>query len=117
MTIAKFSNGFTDTYKGHRDVKAAWMVTNKSTGEVLASGHSLDKARAEKTARGNMSSLPTGFGAILPTRAYPNVEKCLRACGYNGNRSTAAMMRWAREQNAERLAKIEAAHKIEIIDL
>ena len=49
MTItAKFSNGFTDTYKGTRDVKAAWMITNKATGEVINSGHSLDRVRAQK---------------------------------------------------------------------
>ena len=52
MITAKFSNGFTDTYKGNRAVKAAWMITRKDTGEVLASGHSLDRVRAQKTAEG-----------------------------------------------------------------
>ena len=114
--IAKFSNGFTDTYKGHRDVKAAWAVIRKSDGEVMISGHSLDRMKAEKTARGNMSHL-YGFGPILPTRAYPGIEKTLTRCGYEGPRSTFAMLSWAREQNAKRLAEIDAAHTIEIIDL
>ena len=48
--VAKFSNGFTDEYKGKRAVTAAWMITDKD-GEVVASGHSLDKNRAEKTSR------------------------------------------------------------------
>lgn len=50
---AKFSNGHTDAYKGTRDVKAAWAIILKSTGEVLMSGHSLDRAKAQKTAEGN----------------------------------------------------------------
>jgi len=117
MTQAIFSNGFIDTYKGHRAVKAAWMVTNKATGEVVASGHSLDRAKAAKTSLGAMSEKADGFGPIMPTRAYPGIEGCLRRCGYNGNRSTASMTRWAREQNANRFAKIGAAHNIEIIDI
>jgi hypothetical protein len=52
MITATFSNGFTDTYKGTRPVKAAWMVTDKATGEVLSSGHSLDIVKARKTAEG-----------------------------------------------------------------
>ena len=55
MTItATFSNGFTDTYKGKRDVKAAWMITSKADGKVLMSGHSLDRIKASKTAEGNV---------------------------------------------------------------
>lgn len=58
MTItATFSNGFVDTYKGDRPVKAAWMLTDKETGKVLLSGHSLDRAKAEKTARGNINHI------------------------------------------------------------
>ena len=117
MTEATFSNGFTDTYKGYRDVKAAWMITNKATGEVIASGHSLDRVKAAKTSQGAMSEKAYGFGPIMPTRPYPGIEKNLRRCGYNGPRSAASMARWAREQNADRLAKIGAAHNIEIIDL
>ena len=117
MTQATFSNGFTDTYKGHRAVKAAWMITNKATGEVVASGHSLDRAKAAKTAQGAMSAKAYGFGPIMPTRAYPGMETFLRRCGYNGNKSTASMVRWSREKNADRLARIGGAHDIEIIDL
>lgn len=50
---ATFSNGHTDTYNGKRDVRAAWAIILKSTGEVLSSGHSLDRAKAQKTAEGN----------------------------------------------------------------
>ena len=50
---ATFSNGFTDTYKGTRPVKAAWLITDKATGEVLNSGHSLDIIKARKTAEGS----------------------------------------------------------------
>ena len=117
MTItAKFSNGFEATYKGHRNVKAAWAVIRKSDGKVIASGHSLDRVKAGKTARGNMSE-KVWDTPIMPTRAYPGVEKCLRRNGYDGPRGTSNMMRWAREQNAKRLEKIDADHKIEIVDI
>ena len=45
---ATFSNGTVDTYKGKRDVKAAWAIF--MNGDVVASGHSLDRAKARKTA-------------------------------------------------------------------
>ncbi|WP_412507788.1 hypothetical protein [Roseovarius sp. SYSU LYC5161] len=118
MTItATFSNGYEETYKGNRAVKAAWAVIRKSDGKVIASGHSLDRAKAAKTAQGAMSEKAHGFGPLRPTRAYPGWEKPLRRHGYDGPKATAAMTRWAREQNAERLARIAAAHTIEIIDL
>jgi hypothetical protein len=50
---ATFSNGTQDTYKGTRPVTAAWAIINKATGEILMSGHSLDEAKARKTAEGN----------------------------------------------------------------
>jgi hypothetical protein len=117
MTItAKFSNGFEDTYKGHRNVKAAWAVCRKSDGKVIASGHSMDRVKAAKTARSNMSEKVRGE-PIMPTRAYPGVGAILRRVGYDGPNSTSAMMSWARAQNAKRLERIEANHTIEIIDL
>lgn len=51
--IATFADGSTDAYKGVRDVKAAWKVTTPD-GEVY-SGHSLDRVKAEKTARATVS--------------------------------------------------------------
>jgi len=50
MKTAKFSNGHEDTYKGKRDVKAAWALINRETGGVVRSGHSMTEAAAEKTA-------------------------------------------------------------------
>ena len=47
-TTATFSNGHTDTYKGKRAVTAAWQITT-ADGKVY-SGHSLDRAKAQKTA-------------------------------------------------------------------
>jgi hypothetical protein len=68
MITATFSNGFTDTYKGHRDVKAAWMITEKSTGQVIASGHSLDFEKASKTAASNIptvADMPAGARSMM----------------------------------------------------
>ena len=115
--IATFSNGFTDIYKGHRNVKAAWVITRNVDGKVIASGHSLDRTRAAKTARGAMSDKVYGFGRYLPTYAYPGVHKWFIEQGYDGPRGTSPMMAWARKKNAERLARIEEAHTVEIIDI
>lgn len=57
MTTATFSNGYTDTYKGTRPVRAAWAIIRKADGKVLASGHSLDRAKAAKTSEGNFSQV------------------------------------------------------------
>ena len=74
MITATFSNGFTDTYKGTRPVKAAWMVTNTATGKVLASGHSLDIIKARKTAEGTATE--KGFDGThtidTPSRHFGN---------------------------------------------
>ena len=114
--IAKFSNGFEDVYKGNRPVKAAWAVIRKSDGEVIMSGHSLDRVKAAKTASGNMVYIG-GYGPRMPTRYYPGVESTYRRYGYDGNRSSQAMTRWARDWNAARRARIEADHIVEVVDL
>lgn len=46
---SKFSTGQTDLYQGKRDVKAGWMIVTPE-GKIIT-GHSLDSAKAEKTAR------------------------------------------------------------------
>jgi hypothetical protein len=53
IKTATFSNGTQDVYKGTRPVTAAWAIINKATGEILNSGHSLDAAKAQKTAEGS----------------------------------------------------------------
>lgn len=58
--IARFSNGYEDEYKGDRDVRAAWMIVDRESGEVLDSGHSLDIVRAQKTAENRVSDLGCG---------------------------------------------------------
>jgi hypothetical protein len=128
MTItAKFSNGFEDTYKGDRAVKAAWAIIRKSDGEVLASGHSLDASKAAKTARGNMMQHASNVGVDLPHFDVPqrlwagaNYGYLYRYAAEHGYADKAAMgayKRWATQQNAERRAAVEAAVRVEIINL
>ena len=52
MKTATFSNGYSRTYKGHREVRAAWMLADKETGETVRSGFSMDGEKARKTAEG-----------------------------------------------------------------
>jgi hypothetical protein len=125
MTQAQFSNGFTDTYKGKRAVKAAWMITNRATGEVVASGHSLDRVKAAKTAANNqramfdLTDLPQ---FDVPSRLYAGANYSYlfdraEQHGYTGRAFMGDYKRWAKQQNARRNAEIEEKTNIEIIDI
>ncbi len=111
MIVATFLNGQTDVYKGHREVKAAWQVI-AADGKVY-SGHSYDRAAAEKTAR---SYLTRGCGVfVLETRvvspAY--LKWAVEVAQKNGFKTT-------REYNADAKAKraeYASRGKIEIVDL
>jgi hypothetical protein len=129
MTItAKFTNGFEDTYKGNRAVKAAWAIIRKSDGEVLASGHSLDASKAAKTASGHMMYLAHAVGVDLPRFDVPQriwsganysyLFSLAAKYGYAGKAPhMSAYKRWAIAKNAERRAAVEAAVSVEIINL
>lgn len=110
MKTAIFSNGHKDTYKGARDVRAAWMLTHKETGKVIASGHSLDREKAEKTARGTIPrkrGLPSGWRIFRNTI---QMYKCVRAQGYESPDAMAADYRRINAEYAKEFA-------IEIVDL
>ena len=128
--IAKFSNGFEDEYKGARAVKAAWMITRKSDGKVIASGHSLDRVRAAKTAQGNLGSIAQHLGVKwdefpsfdVPQRLwvganYSYLYRRAAEHGYTGPAKMHSYKRWASAKNAERKAACIAAANIEIVDL
>ena len=125
--IAKFSNGFEDKYNGNRDVKAAWMITRKDTGEVLMSGHSLDRAKAAKTASGNLRYLASAAGVDMPAFDVPRtlhvganyswMFKAAAKHGFTGGSKMHAYKVWAAAKNAERRAAIEAAISIEVVDV
>ena len=124
---ATFSNGFTDTYKGRRDVRAAWMITHRQTGEVLMSGHSLDADRAQKTAEGNVSGYclvdPGMWQIEVPRKlylgvSYNHVFKRAESEGFEGRRGNwDALRRFAKAHNAARKAKILSMVNIEVIEL
>lgn len=125
--VATFSNGFEDVYKGNRDIKAAWAIIRESDGEVLKSGHSIDRTRAAKTAAATLTSLAYSVGVDLP---YFDIPQRLYAGydyrwlfgyaednGYEGKRVYGHYKRWAKAKNEERMAAIEAAVTIEIVDV
>lgn len=127
--VAKFSNGHTDTYKGTRAVKAAWMICDKATGEVVASGHSKDRSAAAKTARGNVldgyhfSRDGDGSKIEFPRTffagyKYAYLLKELRAAGFDGADYMGSDARsFAKAHNEKINAAYEARATIEIIDL
>ena len=113
MNTSKFSNGHTDVYKGRRDVKAAWMIIFPN-GHI-SSGHSLDRARAEKTARNNAAEGRRGEASWYNVRnahvGYHAMRtKRAREKGYN------SFKEWL---DAERAATADfvADCIIEIVDL
>lgn len=125
---AIFSNGYEDTYKGTRPVKAAWMITEKATGEVLASGHSLDVEKARKTAEGNVAYC---ISSDLPRYTIPNsavhlhgtwakgLAATLRDHGHDlsGRITAQRLFMLAKEANAQRKADQRSKVEIEVIDL
>jgi len=111
MTItATFSNGHTDTYKGSRDVKAAWMLIEIETGKVIKSGHSMTAASAEKTAK---SWIPVA--ASLPT-GWKDFRKSLTGANYaigEGYKSIREMEKDYKKMNAEKAKQ----YKVEVVAL
>ena len=61
MTTATFSNNQEVTYKGNRQVKAAWAIINKETQEILISGFSMSSDLAYKSARQRRSDCRSLF--------------------------------------------------------
>ena len=106
-------------YKGKRDVKAAWAIISRETGNILASGHSMDATKAQKTAEGNLRlTVRSDSRSIeLPKMGYSSwnneyVRKPLIAAGYDpralvGDRGLNSVAReHAAKCKAERMEKV-----------
>lgn len=124
---AIFSNGHRDPYKGTRPVKAGWMITRKEDGKVLASGHSLDRVKAHKTAAGNVShvvTIPGRYPVTVPrSAAYAtpqwaaHTRKTLAALGVEVSKGTHGVVAAAKAHNAELNAEKRNLVDIEVVDL
>lgn len=110
--VAIFSNGHTDTYKGKRPVAAAWMITEKATGKVYASGHSLTRDHAEKTARAN---IPRKWNGNYSNKALSAVQvaKLWRQATEAGFQTIGELFESRKRDNAAH-AELYA---IEVVDL
>jgi len=106
MKKSVFSNGVEDLYKGKRDVQFGWMIVKLDGSEIYAMGHSLDRQKAEKTARGNLPKVHAYYkgrnGAF--ERAY-----LAKQWGCTNQQAVAK----ADQLNAEK----QAEYKIEIVEL
>lgn len=109
-TTATFSTGATDSYKGDRAVKAAWAIISRTTGEIIASGHSLDRVKAAKTAATKLPNISGRWAGM----EYGDEFYYISSSDW---RDTAKIKRAKREHDAKRRVLIEAAIKIEIVDL
>lgn len=119
MITATFSNGYSDTYKGSRPVKAAWAIVRKADGKVLASGHSLDRAKAEKTAHGNAASLFAGLTPVWVPRgntiAHLRLEQsAARQLGWDGKGLARKVID---AENARIAAKRAKLYTVEVVAL
>lgn len=129
----KFSNGFERVYKGTRPVTAAWMITRKSDGEVLVSGFSLDRGKAQKTAESKGNELHRTLGVDLPSFYLPrtaaqgsaspafckNLVKKVRAAGLaddieKGKLTYFKAFELAKKANADANEAARAAMNIEV---
>ena len=114
---ATFSNGFTDTYHGDRDVRAAWMVVLPN-GKTL-SGHSLDLVKATKTAQTNAAQrFPTD--ARFHYQNLKSVAKWAHMQGYVRKALNQYGFRTVREHDAaltEARNAFVASCKIEVVAL
>lgn len=112
MTKTVFSDGTVDVYKGKRDVQAGWAIL--IDGKVRMSGHSMDRMKAEKTARGNARYLSP---VHVPDR--PNSHAAAHA--YWGKKARkegfASWKEWYDAKSAEQSAWIAANCKFEIVDV
>tara|TARA_R110000823_G_C15584805_1_gene463501 strand:- start:184 stop:525 length:342 start_codon:yes stop_codon:yes gene_type:complete len=113
MTItATFSNGHTDTYKGKRDVKAAWMLVAPD-GSVY-SGHSLNAAASDKTASSKVSEINRVGETRYPQRSsavtFHYFAKDAKKAGFD------KVEDWF-EANKKAAADFRAACIIEVINL
>lgn len=118
MKTATFSNGHQDTYKGKREIKAAWAIIRKSDGKTLMSGHSLDAAKALKTAEGNFRYVAGAAGATMGRVDRPD-RSAVRNIYWNKYAVKAGFRNWKEYYDAAQaeLAKARNNVKIEVVAL
>lgn len=116
--VARFSDGTTDIYKGKRNVTAAYQITLPCGAK--RSGHSLDRKRAESTARSRMSENAPYLLGMVGGRGgrwqgvTPAAAKYFREVANANGFATAKEFNAAQEIKR---ATFYAACKIEIVDL
>lgn len=117
---ANFSNGHSDPYCGTRPVKAAWAIVRKSDNTTLASGHSLDRSKAQTTASSNLRYVLT---AALGRRPEGISDRPDRSAGrhvyFNGLAKKQGYKNW-KEAYAAYQSDVALAQQlviIEVIDL
>lgn len=114
MITAVFSNGTADTYKGKRDVKAAWAIIEKATGEIVMSGHSLTAQIASKTATGNIRTyFARGEAVEKPSRYAHQIRY------YDGLARERGFANWSAWYAADQIRRTDQAkgYTIEVVEL
>jgi hypothetical protein len=100
-----FSTGHIDTYKGDRAVTHGWAIIRLDDNTVAASGHSVGRENAAKTAESwlrRVSVLPSGHPLFFCEGQY--------------RWDTAKVRRQKRAHNAARLAEVCKRVRIEIVE-
>lgn len=107
MTTVKFLNNQEVTYKGNRQVKAAWSIINKETQEIILTGFSMSFDLAYKSARQRRSDCRSLFCETDPLR-WP-VETRGRYRRQEEKRR--------KDHNKKRLEIIDSKITIQILDI
>lgn len=107
MIEITFSNNQKVTYKGSRQVKAAWAIINKETQEIILSGFSMSSNLAYNSARQRRSDCRSLFCEADPLH-WP-VETRGRYRRQEEKRR--------KEHNKKRLEIIDTMIRIEIADI
>jgi hypothetical protein len=100
-----FSTGHTDTYKGDRAVTHGWAIIRLDDNTVAASGHSVGRENAAKTAESWLRRV-----SVLPSDHPLFFVK--GSCRWD----TAKTRRQNRAHNAARLAEVCKRVRIEIVE-
>ena len=121
-TYSKFSDSSIDVYNGKRRVTHGWAIFNEN-GERVASGHSIGKDQAHKTAANQVrqwaaynpvpNRMPRGVG-FSPSSWTTH---CISRAGAAGYPATYAGLQQMRADIVAKRDAYAAKHRIEVVEV
>lgn len=123
MTTATFENGTTTTYGGEREVKSAWLIVDRKTGEAvetwgkLAKGFSVSGEAAHTTATAKIRDICHEDFIFMSTYDWKHGSPAVKHLAKHfGTNNVTILKRKVREYNALALNAALAKFKILITE-